>query len=62
MLSGDNERECAKFSEIFGDKAQLRFNQSPLNKLGFIRDLQSSGKTVMMVGDGLNDAGALKHA
>jgi Cu+-exporting ATPase len=62
LLSGDNERERAKFSEIFGGKAQLRFNQSPLNKLGFIRELQVSGKTVMMVGDGLNDAGALKQA
>jgi Cu+-exporting ATPase len=33
-----------------------------LNKLGFIRDLQQHGKTVMMVGDGLNDAGALKQS
>lgn len=62
LLSGDNERERVRFAEIFGAKAHLQFNQSPLNKLGFIRDLQQRGKTVMMVGDGLNDAGALKQS
>jgi P-type Cu+ transporter len=62
LLSGDNERERARFAEIFGAQAHLQFNQSPLNKLGFIRELQQRGKTVMMVGDGLNDAGALKQS
>jgi Cu+-exporting ATPase len=62
LLSGDNERERARFLRMFGDHARLHFNQSPLDKLGFIRDLQDSGKTVMMVGDGLNDAGALKQS
>ncbi len=62
LLSGDNERERARFTEIFGVKGHLQFNQSPLNKLGFIRELQQRGKTVMMVGDGLNDAGALKQS
>ena len=62
LLSGDNEREREKFTTIFGKAAQLHFNQSPQNKLGFIRELQSRSKTVMMVGDGLNDAGALKQA
>jgi Cu+-exporting ATPase len=62
LLSGDNERERARFGELFGARANLNFNQSPLNKLGFIHELQRSGKTVMMVGDGLNDAGALKQS
>jgi len=62
LLSGDNERERVRFGELFGANANLNFNQSPLNKLGFIHDLQKSGKTVMMVGDGLNDAGALKQS
>jgi len=62
LLSGDNERERERFRSLFGQDADLHFNQSPLDKLGFIRRLQESGKVVMMVGDGLNDAGALKQS
>ncbi|MFO1487673.1 MAG: heavy metal translocating P-type ATPase metal-binding domain-containing protein [Verrucomicrobiota bacterium] len=62
LLSGDNERERERFRGLFGGDAQLHFNQSPLDKLGFISRLQDSGRTVMMVGDGLNDAGALKQS
>lgn len=62
LLSGDNENELAQFRALFGPAAQLRFNQTPLDKLSFIKRLQRDGKTVMMVGDGLNDAGALKQA
>jgi Cu+-exporting ATPase len=62
LLSGDNERDAAKFRGIFGDQATLLFNQKPADKLEFIRTLQQRGRKVMMVGDGLNDAGALKQA
>lgn len=62
LLSGDNERERDRFREFFGGDAKLNFNQSPLDKLGFIKRLQHSGNTVMMVGDGLNDAGALRQS
>lgn len=62
LLSGDNEREMTRFKELFGGAAVLRFNQSPADKLDFIRELQRSGRRVMMVGDGLNDAGALRQA
>jgi P-type Cu+ transporter len=62
LLSGDNERERPRFQKLFGDDTKLHFNQSPLDKLSFIRRLQQAGKTVMMVGDGLNDAGALKQS
>ena len=62
LLSGDNEKERERFRGLFGEDAELHFNQSPLDKLGFIRRLQEAGKTVMMVGDGLNDAGALKQS
>ena len=62
LLSGDNEQERERFRSLFGGDAELHFNQSPLDKLGFIRRLQESGQTVMMVGDGLNDAGALKQS
>jgi len=62
LLSGDNERERDHFASLFGANAVLQFNQSPLSKFEFIRNLQRSGKSVMMVGDGLNDAGALKQS
>jgi len=62
LLSGDTERERARFTALFGPKARLFFTQSPFQKLEFIRRLQQDGRTVMMVGDGLNDAGALQQS
>lgn len=62
LLSGDNERERERFTTLFGGGGRLHFNQGPLHKLAFIRDLQKSGRRVLMAGDGLNDAGALRQA
>jgi P-type Cu+ transporter len=62
LLSGDNERERPAFEKIFGPTAVLKFSQGPLDKLEYVRELQSAGKRAMMIGDGLNDAGALKQS
>lgn len=62
LLSGDNQRERDRFLRLFGPHASLQFNQSPADKLTFVRQLQREGRQVMMVGDGLNDAGALKQS
>jgi Cu+-exporting ATPase len=62
LLSGDNERERELFQQFPALQGNLRFNQSPVDKLAFVRNLQAERKTVMMVGDGLNDAGALKQS
>jgi Cu+-exporting ATPase len=62
LLSGDHEREAARFAKLFGGRATLKFNQGPADKLRFISELQQRGRRVMMVGDGLNDAGALRQA
>ena len=43
-------------------KDHLHFNQSPKDKLEYIRNLKASGKRVLMIGDGLNDAGALRES
>ncbi len=62
LLTGDNDSEKLKLSKIFLNKAKLFFNQSPYAKLNFIKKLQKSGEKVLMIGDGLNDAGALKQS
>lgn len=62
LLSGDNDREAGNFRALLGAGASVRFNQSPFDKLAAIQKLQADGRNVMMVGDGLNDAGALQQA
>jgi Cu+-exporting ATPase len=62
LLSGDNAKERPRFRRLLGDGARLEFNQSPIEKLEFIRGRQQARQTVMMVGDGLNDAGALRQS
>ncbi len=62
MLSGDNDTEKQYLKRLFGDENKLHFNQSPSDKMKYIRDLKKAGKNVLMIGDGLNDAGALKDA
>lgn len=62
VLSGDNDGEYAYLQTIFPKGTKMYFNQTPGDKLQFIKDLQTDAKSVMMVGDGLNDAGALAQS
>ncbi|CAM3989570.1 heavy metal translocating P-type ATPase metal-binding domain-containing protein [Flavobacterium sinopsychrotolerans] len=62
VLSGDNEGERATLERLLPKGTELIFNQKPEQKLEFIKNLQEQGKNVMMVGDGLNDAGALAQS
>ena len=61
LISGDNNSEAETLSAHF-DKDQMLFNQKPADKARLIRNLQAEGRTVLMTGDGLNDAGALMQS
>jgi len=62
LLSGDNDSDKTRMREIFSENTALLFNQDPHEKLRFIGALQKEGKKVLMVGDGLNDSGAIKQS
>ncbi|MGG9963456.1 heavy metal translocating P-type ATPase [Ferruginibacter sp. SUN106] len=62
LLSGDNDSEKENLKKIFGNDTPLQFNQSPQQKLDYIDNLQQNKKNVLMLGDGLNDAGALMQS
>ncbi|WP_347374954.1 heavy metal translocating P-type ATPase metal-binding domain-containing protein [Aequorivita sp. Q41] len=62
VLSGDNEGERERLEKLLPKGTKLYFNQKPADKLNFIKTLQKNGKQVLMIGDGLNDAGALKQS
>jgi Cu+-exporting ATPase len=62
VLSGDNDAERLAIQQLVGPQANIRFDQAPADKLQYVEDCQKAGDVVMMVGDGLNDAGALKAA
>jgi Cu+-exporting ATPase len=62
MLSGDNDSERTNIERIFGQRENIYFNQSPFDKVEFMRALRSQGAIAAMIGDGLNDAGALRES
>ncbi|WP_150451410.1 heavy metal translocating P-type ATPase [Arenibacter lacus] len=62
ILSGDNDGERAILGKLLPRGTTMHFNQKPDNKLAFINQLQHQNKKVLMVGDGLNDAGALAQS
>lgn len=62
LLSGDNNQSQKDLEQVFGTHVPFYFNQSPKDKLEYIKNLQKAGHRVMMIGDGLNDAGALKQS
>ncbi len=62
VLSGDNQGEKKHLEKILPTGIPLLFNQKPEDKLQYIKALQKQGQKVLMIGDGLNDAGALAQS
>jgi len=62
VLSGDNEGEKDFLQENFPKETKLLFNQKPNDKLEVVAAFQKENKNVAMIGDGLNDAGALAQS
>jgi Cu+-exporting ATPase len=62
VVSGDNERDLKLVQQVFPSNTIFRFNQKPLDKKKYIDELQKESRRVLMIGDGLNDAGALNSA
>lgn len=62
LLSGDKDQDRMDLLPVFPQPKQMHFEQSPQNKLDYIKNLQLKEAKVLMLGDGLNDAGALKQS
>jgi P-type Cu+ transporter len=62
FLSGDHGHERDHLRRIFGKDVIMNFSQSPVEKLEYIKKLSKEGNQSLMIGDGLNDAGALRES
>ena len=62
ILSGDNASEKPKLEARLPKLTPMYFHQSPTDKLEFVSSLQEKEREVLMIGDGLNDAGALAQS
>lgn len=62
LISGDNEKDASRLSPLFEKTNTMHFNQSPRQKLDFVESIAANKRNVLMIGDGLNDAGALKKS
>lgn len=59
VVSGDNSGEKEFLSQVLPENTTFLFDQKPEDKLQIVADFQSKNNKVAMIGDGLNDAGAL---
>ena len=60
LLTGDNERTASALAQQLG--VSYRANLLPENKIDVVKEYQAKGHTVVMIGDGVNDAPALAQA
>lgn len=62
VLSGDKDKDMELLSRYISDSTHIRFEQTPKDKYNYIKELKLKGAKVLMIGDGLNDSGALDIA
>jgi P-type Cu+ transporter len=60
LLTGDNESSAANLAAQLGVRYRARL--LPEDKIAIVKEYQARGNTVVMVGDGVNDAPALAQA
>lgn len=60
ILSGDSDNEYKTLRKIIYPDNNILFNQSPIQKLEYVEKESSRGECILMIGDGLNDAGAFQ--
>lgn len=62
VLTGDKQKDSPTLKRLFPNTNNLHFQQSPLDKCNYLKKLKQQGHRVLMIGDGLNDSGALNEA
>lgn len=62
VISGDDASEMERIQQLYPAFGEIRFKASPEDKLNSIQAMQEKGDHVMMLGDGLNDSGALMQS
>ncbi|GAA0878343.1 heavy metal translocating P-type ATPase metal-binding domain-containing protein [Algoriphagus jejuensis] len=62
ILSGDHDHERETLDRRLAGGIRFNFNQSPSDKLNYLTELNRGNHQTLMVGDGLNDAGALQES
>ena len=61
MLTGDKKEKALAIAKEAG-VSEVKYELKPEDKAGIVQEIQSKGKKVLMVGDGINDAPALASA
>ena len=62
VLSGDDEANTDAVKKVLGNDLDIRLSQLPHAKMKFVKEAVSRGEKIAMIGDGLNDSGALQNA
>lgn len=62
VCSGDTPKDRSRLQVLLPENTIYRFSQSPEEKWVFVKEQQNNGHHIAMIGDGLNDAGALKSS